>query len=241
MLRREDGDRAIRLTLARPDRGNALTGELLDALADAVADAEGPIVVAGAGDVFCTGGDLADLAAASRDPDAARRFVERLVGALDVVERHDAPVVASVDGAALGGGFELVAAADVAVASERASFGLPETTVGLTTPLTSERVTAIAGKKRMMRLSLTDETVDAGTAERWGLVNHAVPSDEVADSVDAYLERFAAADPAALATTKERVLGTVRPDGWRDRAVETMVERLTAVETRDRLERAAEG
>lgn len=241
MLRRDDREHATWLVLDRPERGNALTGPMLAELADAVDDAAGPIVLAGSGDRFCTGGDLARLADIAERPDEARAFAERIVGTLDAVERHPGGVVAAVDGPALGGGCELVTAADLAVATDRARFGLPDTRIGLTAPLTVERATVLVGKKRAMQLVLTDGSVGPDVAADWGLVNDVVPVDGLEAGVAAYVERLAAGDPDAIAASKRRALAAAHGDGWRERAVDGLVERLTADGVAARLREATQG
>lgn len=237
-MKYETRDEAAWLTFDRPENANALTPEVLDETAESVerAEDERVAVFAAEGDHFCAGGDL-DVIAAIDNIDEARDFAHRLVDLLRAVETADVPVVAAVNGDAFGAGFELVVACDLAVAAEGARFGVPETRMGVQPPLTVERVAAVAGRKRVSELALTCEPIDAATAADWGVINRAVPADEVEEAADEYVTAIARSDPEATRVTKERIVGD-----WRDyeEIKERMAERLAAPETRRRFRAAAD-
>lgn len=179
-----DGDAAW-ITLSRPGKRNALDErgwrDLSSALERAAADAR-VAVLRGAGEAFCAGDDvgtLADLETAEDGEALGALLADSLFG----VERLPIPVVAAVDGPAYGGGFELVAACDLAVATAGARFALPETRVGAYPPYAVARPGAFGGKKRLLELALTGEPIDPERAREWGIVNRVVADDALEDAV----------------------------------------------------------
>ena len=226
------------LTFDRPDSANALTPETLDEAVELLGRAsdERIAVLAGEGEHFCAGGDLEAIASID-GIDEARDFADGVVGLLRAVETAPVPVISAVDGDAFGAGFELVVACDLAVASEDARFGTPETRMGVQPPLTVERVAETAGRKRVAEMAFTCEPIDAETAVDWHLTNLALPADDVDDEVMDTVSSIARSDAEATRVTKERI--TARDDY--DEISERMAERLTAPETRRRFRTAAEG
>lgn len=198
------------LTFNRPDKANAIAPETLDEFETLLGRAEDEredvrgVVLTGAGEKFSAGADIDALAAA--DEDEARDFADSLADVLRRIETLAVPVVAAVNGDAYGAGFELVVASDLAVAAEDARLCLPATRLGLTPPLTPERVGVVGGRKRASEIALTGEPIDAETAARWGVVNRAVPSEELVETVDALLSSVAEADREATRVTKERIV-----------------------------------
>jgi enoyl-CoA hydratase len=177
VVRSGDGSAAW-LTLSRPGSLNALNRRLLDELAtgldEAFADpAVRVIVLAGSGDrAFCAGADLDELA--DLDSAAALELLSRGQSVFRSIERSDKPVIAAVDGFALGGGFELALACHLVVATDRAQFGLPEATLGLIPGYGgTQRLTAAAGRQTALRVMLTGTRLTAAEADRAGLL--AVP------------------------------------------------------------------
>jgi crotonobetainyl-CoA hydratase len=193
------------ITLNRPRAMNAVNADLSIAVGRALAElADDPAlrvgVVTGAGRAFCAGADLKELAAGRtvHDPDHPERGFAGLV-------RHfvDKPLIAAVNGFALGGGTEILLACDLAVISEEATLGLPEVTRGL--------VAAAGGLLRLHRqippkvaaeAVLTGRPIDARTAERWGLVNQVVPADRVLDAALGLAGDIAANAPLAVRASK---------------------------------------
>jgi methylglutaconyl-CoA hydratase len=178
-LRVERDGRVLRVTLARPERRNAFDAALIAELAEAFADVGDAraVVLAGDGSSFCAGADVEwqraaiDLSYEENVEDAARLF--RM---LDAVDSCPAPVVARVQGYALGGGSGLVACADVAVAADDAVFGFSEVKLGIVPAVISPFVLPRIGATQARRLFLTGERFDAETALRIGLV-HVVAAD----------------------------------------------------------------
>lgn len=194
MIRYDLRGEAAWVTLDRPGKKNALHldgwRDLIGALSRAGEEAR-VAVLAGAGDAFCAGDDVATLASLE-SADDVEALSGRLYEGLFGIEALPVPVIAAVDGLAYGGGFELVAAADLAVATPAATFALPETRVGAYPPYAAARIGALCGKKRLMELALTGEPIEAERAREWGLLNRVVPeeglADAVADLVDAIVE-----------------------------------------------------
>lgn len=178
-----------RLTLHRPSRRNALSPELVAALTAALRDADHDptvhaIVVDGAPAtdgraVFCAGGDLgANLGATPNfaEQHAARAgFAELLL----TFHRLGTPTIAAVDGVALGGGFGLVLACDLAVVAHGARLGTPEVKRGLFPMMISALIDEVLPRKAAMELMLTGGEVDGARAVELGIANHVVPSDQV--------------------------------------------------------------
>ncbi|MFC7201332.1 enoyl-CoA hydratase/isomerase family protein [Halospeciosus flavus] len=205
MLTVDDRERVRVLTLDRPERRNALTPELLDDLAAAVADAPTPVVLLrGAGSAFCAGADFGvvdDL-----DRESARRFARRGQRTMNAIEDADAVVVAGVDGAARGGGVELALACDVRVATPDATFAETGVSLGLFGAWGgTRRLPRAVGETVALDLSLTGRVVDAAEAREVGLVS------QVVEDPTSVAEAVAANDAGALPRLKR----LVREDGSR--------------------------
>lgn len=204
----------LRLTLDRPDVGNALTGAMADDLAAALEaagsdDAVRVVVLAGAGAAFCTGADLgASHAREELDVsalDRANRIIRAVVGL-------DQPVVAAVDGIAAGVGCSIALAADLVVASRSASFLLAFARVGLMPDGGSSATVATAiGRARAMRMALLAEPLSAEEALAAGLVAMVAPEEEHADTVERVVRRLAAGPPLALAGAKKAINAATLP------------------------------
>lgn len=228
-------DAAI-IEFRRPEKRNSLSLGAMREFVDCVERAERECrvaVVRGAGDAFCAGADLDALASVESEEDA-REFASTVVDFFLAPERADVPVLAAVNGDAYGAGFELVTAADLAVATRGAEFGMPATNIGVYAPYTAERVALTAGRKRMMELVLTAEPIDAMKAREWGVVNEVVESGGFSDAVDRLVTQVSGAVPGAVAATKEAVRSGFSGDE-RERMVGTLTELIVAPETRERV------
>ncbi|AGB32282.1 Enoyl-CoA hydratase/isomerase [Natrinema pellirubrum DSM 15624] len=194
-MRITDDDGVLRLTFDRPDALNAITGEAAVELADAIEDATpaeyDAIVLTGAGDAFSAGGDLEMLA---ETPDTSQDAYEEVTAsfgrAVEAMLECRVPIVAKVNGDAIGAGLSLVAVSDIAYAAEDATFSCAFVRVGLV-PDTGGTVMLphIVGLRAAKELAFTGEFFDAERAADLELVNETVPADEldarVADTVDA--------------------------------------------------------
>ncbi len=198
------------VTINRPDVLNALRLKTFNEIGDAVTrfrdDAEaGALIITGAGDrAFCAGGDVKGLIAMSSAD--ALEFARMAHGILDAMEATTKPIIAAVNGMALGAGCDLTAACDLVVASEKASFGEPPTGLGITTPFGgTQRLPRLVGPRRAKQLFLTGESVDAETALKWGLANKVVKSEELLPEAKRLAERILSRAPLAVGYCKRLV------------------------------------
>jgi enoyl-CoA hydratase len=191
------------ITVNRPDKLNALNretiGELTIAFRQAAQDdAVRVVVLAGAGEkAFVAGADISEMTAWSPvQAQAASRAGQDL---MLTIERLGKPVIAKIQGYALGGGVELAMACHLRVASEKARFGQPEIGLGLIPGFGgTQRLTRLTGRGAALELCLLGQQVDAARAERLGLVTRVVAPDELDATVDAMADQLAAAAPLAL-------------------------------------------
>ncbi len=166
------------ITLNRPEKCNALSSEMLKELYKALDFGEDVrvVVIRGKGKNFCAGHDLSEILAepleVKRHFELCRRVMERIRGMGQVV-------IAEVRGYAVAGGCQLVAACDLAVASENSKFGLPGIKLGLFCFTPTVFVSRCIGVKRAFELAFTGELIDAKKALEWGLVNRVVPDDSL--------------------------------------------------------------
>jgi len=179
------------VTLNRPDRLNALTPELLDALTDAWADAAEPdvraVVVTGSGRGFCAGADLAATSQGSPATNGLRRVYNPHILAMTALEK---PVIAAVNGAVAGAGLSLALGADIRVASEQAKFVPAFGSIGLVPDSgATYLIPRLIGYSRSFEWLSSGRNLSANEALAWGLVNDVVSADEV---VPRALERAAA-------------------------------------------------
>jgi enoyl-CoA hydratase/carnithine racemase len=190
ILVQRSGDFAT-VTMNRPQRRNALSLEHMRELISAFrvlgdSDALG-IVLAGNGPVFSAGHDFAAVAGA--DLSSVRSLLVTCTELMTLMQQVPQPVVARVHGLATAAGCQLVATADLAVASEDAGFAAPGGKGGWFCHTPMVAVARNVGRKRAMELALSGDVIDAHTALDWGLVNRVVPADQLDDAVAELLER----------------------------------------------------
>lgn len=194
-------DRVV-ATLDRPEARNAIDQETVDQLHALCAELEAEpriLILTGAGGVFASGADIAQLR--ERTADDARRGIN--IRAFIRVRELPMPVIAAVDGWALGGGAELAYAADLRVASDTARFGNPETGLGIIAGAGATwRLREIVGEALALELLLTGRVLDAAEALAAGLVSSLHPADQLLDAAHALADRIAANDPRATQLTK---------------------------------------
>ena len=187
----EERDSIATLSLARPERRNPLSLDVMLELRDALraigASKARGVVLASSGPVFSAGHDYADMV--NRDLAGMRSLLAVCTELMTAVQSIPQPVIARVQGLATGAGCQLVAACDLAVASEDAEFQTPGGAGGLfcTTPMVS--VSRAIGRKRALELLFTGDKIDARTAAEWGLVNRVVPATELVAATDALIRR----------------------------------------------------
>jgi enoyl-CoA hydratase/carnithine racemase len=174
-----------RLTLARPERRNALSlalmQEAIGALRDLPEETE-VVVIAGEGPAFSAGHDLAEML--DRDPAFYRELFDVCTQLMEAVHEIPQPVIARVHGPAYAAGCQLVAACDLAVAADSATFATPGVKIGLFCSTPMVPVSRAVGRKRALEMLLTGEPISALTAQEWGLVNRVVPADRLDEAVD---------------------------------------------------------
>jgi enoyl-CoA hydratase/carnithine racemase len=199
-----------RLTLARPEKLNALDDGMIRALIAAADTIEGTretrvAILTGEGKAFCAGGDIA--AWGGLEPlDMWRHWVRLGHRAFDRLARLRVPLIAVLSGHALGGGLELAATADYRIAEEQAKLGLPETGLGMVPGWSgTQRLVRRFGAQVVRRLALTGAIVTATEAERLGLVDEVVPQGQGLARADALAATIAARGPVAIAITKELI------------------------------------
>lgn len=195
------------ITIHRPHRANALHGETVRELRQAIEATRDMVetrvlVITGAGDrAFVAGADLHELA--GLDVGTAEQFIRALHEALRTIRQHPAPVIAAVNGHALGAGLELVMACDIAIAADHAQFGMPEVKVGLPSVIECALMPHLIGLMRTRELLLTGDSIDALEAYRIGLVNQVVPLAALPAAVHRMAERLLSNGARALHLQKE--------------------------------------
>jgi enoyl-CoA hydratase/carnithine racemase len=200
-LRIEDAHPAKIITLDAPQRRNALSTGLIQELLDALTRAAGAraVVLASSGPVFSSGHDLRELQAGEEQCMATFAACERLMRSL---QETSVPVIAEVDGLATAAGCQLVAACDLAVASEEASFATPGVRIGLFCSTPMVPLVRAIGRKRAMEMLLTGDAIDARTALNWGLVNRVVPRTKLRSCTMQFVERIGSASRSTVASGK---------------------------------------
>jgi len=197
-------DAALWITINRPDRRNAINETVIRAISAAILEAQASediraIVLTGAGDkAFCAGGDLApsaDGAPFTVDPANPRNFV---VDLFKVIEDCPLPIIARVNGHALAGGLGLLCACDLAVASDTATFGTPESRIGLFPMMILPYLMRTLSRRRLMELCITGDPLTASEALEAGLVNEVVPASELDVAMDSWLARITSRSPTAI-------------------------------------------
>jgi len=188
------------LTLRRPEKANAYTNAMLDELHGHLQhiwsdDGVRAIVLRGAGKHFCAGADLNEVGA--RRPLEATHLSSRRL--FEDMARGAKPIIAAVQGAALGGGLEMALACDLRLAASDARFGLPETGFGLIPAAGGTvRLPRIIGPARAREMILLGREIDAETALAWGLVNAVVAPDRLPATAREWAAEIARRDPAAI-------------------------------------------
>ncbi len=203
-------DRIATVTLNRPGKRNALTLAMFEQLREAVHRVEGNgdlrvLVIRGEGGTFCAGDDLTELL--SHDARSVRDFLIMVQGILTRLEALSVPVVAAVEGFALGGGLELALACDVILANENARLGLPESNLGIIPGLGGcIRLPRRVGVGRGKEMIFSGRTVEASEALTMGLVDRVFPSEAFEDGVNAFATGLTRKSAASLALAKSTIL-----------------------------------
>ncbi len=238
----EQGDGVLRLTLNSPP-ANALSIAMMQALTAEIRRAGEDrsirvVTISAQGKVFSAGHDLKEMTAHRADPDKGTAFFQKtfsLCSELMLAITHcPKPVIAVVEGLATAAGCQLVATCDLAICTDTATFCTPGVNIGLfcSTPMVA--VSRAAHRKQAMEMLLTGETIDAGTAKDFGLVNRIVPKQYLQQVVDKYTATLCAKSPVVLKIGKEAFYRQV------EMPLEEAYAYTASVMTENMLERHAE-
>jgi methylglutaconyl-CoA hydratase len=198
-----------RIALNRPERRNALDQELLTELRDALReagadDAVRVVLLAGAGKDFCSGMDLHIFADdVSGDLVKFQAEARNMAGLLLDMRRHPKPIVAAVQGRALGGGCGIATAADIVLAADSAQFGYPEINIGFVPAIVMAILRRLVSEKRAFELIASGEAISARTALDYGMINRVFEAGTFEREVEEFVTNLAAKSASALALAKE--------------------------------------
>ena len=196
------------LTLNRPLASNIINPELANELGDACREINQDeevraVIITGAGQTFCSGADLDELS--SFTPGEARQRNSASL-ASTAVAALNCPVIAAINGDALGAGLELALSCDIRVSSENARFGFPETSYGLIPGGGgTQRLPRIVGRGKASEMILIAEPIDAREAYRIGLISKVVPGEKLAEEAEEIAKRLVSRAPIAVRYAKEAV------------------------------------
>jgi enoyl-CoA hydratase/carnithine racemase len=217
LVNSEDRGAARHVVLNRPEKRNAMNGELVQALGVALkAAANDPdvhcVVIRGEGPMFSSGMDFSDLLSLSQAPENLRAFRNEILAIWNLAEEMAKPTVCAIHGGAIGGALELALACDLRVAAQDAVMGLPETRVGLIPDVGgSSRLPAVVGLGRAKEMIMTSKLVDGVEAERIGLVNRVVPAEELEAATQQLVDELLACAPLAVGHAKRVMDAAAKP------------------------------
>ncbi|HEX2413697.1 MAG TPA: enoyl-CoA hydratase/isomerase family protein, partial [Thermoleophilaceae bacterium] len=196
----EPAEGVARLTIVNPERRGALDHEILDSLADHARSLDARcLIVRGSGEVFSAGYDIGNLEGQSFEESAERLVAHPFQEALDALDAYPYPVVAELNGHAIGGGLELALTCDIRVAARGIKVGMPPARLGLIYSHTGlRRFIDVCGPAHTAELFYRGRNVDSERAERMGLVNEVVEGDELGRHVLGLAAEIAANAPLSL-------------------------------------------
>jgi enoyl-CoA hydratase len=210
-VRTETRDGLLIVTIDRPKVLNALNAQTVEEIYEVFDNAREDqnvkaVIVTGGGEkAFVAGADINELA--QKNPITGKTTSERGQMILSVIERFPKPVIAAINGFALGGGCELALACHIRIASEKAQIGLPEVTLGIIPGYGgTQRMARLLGKGKALELICTGDRISAAEAERIGLVNKVVPADQLMSAAEEMARRIMARGPLAIRAAIEAVI-----------------------------------
>ena len=211
LLLDEPATGVARLTISNPERRGALDHELLDSMADTVRGLDARcLVIAGTGPMFSAGYDIGNLEGREFEEAAERLVAHPFHAAIEALEAYAYPVVAQINGHAIGGGLELAITCDIRVAARGVKLGMPPAKLGLIYSHTGlKKFIEVCGVANTNELFFTGRNVDVERGERMGLVNEVVEPDELDARVLELAEEIASNAPLSLAGNK-RIIRTLR-------------------------------
>ena len=208
-IKYEVKDKVATVTINRPEALNALNSTVLDELFDVfnVIDKDENVrcvIVTGEGRSFVAGADIAEMS--TLNPVEGKRFAQKGHRVMNFIEKTEKPVIAAVNGFALGGGCELSMACDIRLASAKAVFGQPEAGLGITPGFGgTQRLSKIVGPGNAAMLILTAQNIKADEALRIGLVQKVVEPEELMPTAEAMAQKIASNAPSAVRNSKRAV------------------------------------
>jgi enoyl-CoA hydratase/carnithine racemase len=213
----EDRGAVRHLILNRPEKRNAMHGELVLAIGAALKQAANApevrcVVVRGAGPMFSSGMDFGALGGLSETPEHLRAFRREILDAWNLAEEMTKPVICEIHGGCIGGAMELALACDFRVMAADAVIGMPETRVGLIPDVGGcSRLPAVVGLGRAKELIMTGKLIGAEEAERIGLVNRVAPADELEAATQQLADELLACAPLAVGLAKRVLDAAAKP------------------------------
>jgi enoyl-CoA hydratase len=201
------------ITIDRPEVRNALRFQSYDELEQAVRTTTARcMVITGTDPAFCSGDDVREVMGGGNGPKPTA-VAPRLTPAADAILHINVPIVAAVNGAAVGWGMELALMADIRVASERAKFGELFVLRGLCSDVAGMgRLAQLVGRERAAEMLFTGDVIDAATAERWGLVTRVVAHDDLLPAAMQLADKISARPPLAVQQLKAGLRRALDPD-----------------------------
>jgi len=241
VIEQMDARGIVTLTLNRPEVHNAINAEMMDELTAAAArlgadPAVRAVIVTGQGASFGAGGDLnwmkAQIAATRQQRMAEARRLANMLQALNTMPK---PLIGAVNGAAFGGGIGLISVCDVAIAAEKAKFGLTETRLGLTPATISPYVLARMGEGLARRVFMSSRRFDAHEARALGLLARVLPAEDLLAAAMAEAEAYLGCAPNAVGTAKAltRMLSTPITAEVIDRTIEELANNWEGAEAHE--------
>jgi len=228
------------LTINRPEKMNAISQELTGELSQLLDEIENDeklrvLVITGAGDkAFVAGADINELV--DRDARLGRRVSRERQEIFSCIENLHVPVIAAVNGYALGGGLELALACSIRICSEKAQFGAPEVKLGIIPgDGGTQRLPRLVGQGRAMEMIITGDFIDAQEAYRIGLVNNVFPLDKLMEKAMELAQKIASRPPLAVRYAKEAVNRSQEGDTASGFALESYLHALSCT-TEDKKE-----
>lgn len=215
----------LQLTLARPDKLNAISPRMLEGLRRGLDQADEEdvrvLLLAGKGRSFCTGGDMEHLGL--EDASAGHSYIAEVTNILAMLRQQQKPIVAAVQGWAVGAGAEIACEADLLVLATDAVFRLPDVSIG-STPATLFRLVRLVGLPRAARMAFLGEDLDATDAANLGLPWDVVPPERLLDSATDLAKRLTRMSPMSLRFAKQALWLAQGTDGVEDLRVNLEAE-----------------
>jgi enoyl-CoA hydratase/carnithine racemase len=217
LVETEDRGAVRHLILNRPEKRNAMHGELVLAIGAALKAAWADagvrcVVLRGAGAMFSSGMDFKALGGLADEPADLRVFRREILEAWNLAEEMTKPVICQIHGGCIGGAMELALACDLRVMAADAVIGMPETRIGLIPDVGgSSRLPAVVGLGRAKELIMTGKLIGAEEAERIGLVNRVAPPDELEAATQTLVEELLACAPLAVGLAKRVMDASAKP------------------------------